>query len=243
MKRCSNPNCESSFLYGDSKTTCPFCHAPLTNDNGAASIHQLLTPVDNVFDREPSVNNPTFINHSWRGIECTGRITEIEHQALFYSKYHKIFNTLFRGEPFQLAHQSVEYTIRVEPISDGIPSEVTDFCLYGNYLGCLQVGDEVRVKAKDCRHRRVVRSITNLSTGSPIKPGLQISASVIRVVLLALFLIFLILMYEVVQFVASGVAAAFVIALVSAVMPIIICIVGLWFLFRSVFPSHRGRRR
>lgn len=243
MKRCSNPNCESSFLYGDSKTTCPFCHSSLTNDNGAASSHQLLTPVNAVLDIEPAVGDPTFINHSWRGIECTGRITEIEHQALFYSKYHKIFNTLFRGEPFQFAHQSVEYTIRVEPISDGIPFEVTDFCLYGNYLGRLQIGDEVRIKAKDCRHRRVVRTITNLSTGSPIKPGLQINASVIRAVLFVMLLISLILMYEVVQFVASGVAAAFVIALVTAVMPIIICIVGLWLLIKSVFPSHRGRRR
>ena len=101
----------------------------------------------------------------------------------------------------------------------------------------------MRVKAKDCRHRRVVRSITNLSTGFPVKPGLQISASVVRAVLLALFLISLVLMYEVAQFVASGVAAALAVALVAAVMPIIICIVGLWLLFRSIFPNYKGRRR
>ena len=142
MKICSNPNCESSFLFGDNKTTCPFCHAPLIDNNGAAITQQLITPVDVVFDSEPEEDRP-FISCSLGSVECTGRIIEIEHQALFYSKIHKLFNTIIRGEPFQLAHQSVEYTIRVEPIVDGIPTEVTDFCLYGNYLGRLQVGDEV----------------------------------------------------------------------------------------------------
>lgn len=40
MKICSNPNCESSFLFGDNKTTCPFCHAPLIDNNGAAITQQ-----------------------------------------------------------------------------------------------------------------------------------------------------------------------------------------------------------
>ena len=242
MKKCSNPNCESSFLFGDNKTTCPFCHAPLINNDGAAVTHQLITPVDSLFNSEPEENHP-FIKRSLGSIECTGRIIEIEHQALFYSKLHKLFNTIIRGEPFQFAQQSVEYTIRVEPIVAGIPTEVTDFCLYGNYLGRLQVGDEVRIKAKDCGHRRVVRSIFNLSTNSPVKPGLQISASIIRASLFAVLVAFVMLVYLAVQFVASGVAAALLISLLAAVMPFIICVMGLWFLFRSIFPSRRGRRR
>ncbi len=242
MKRCSNPNCESSFLFGDNKTTCPFCHAPLIDNNGVAITQQLITPVDMLFDIESEENHP-FISRSLGSIECTGRIIEIEHQALFYSKIHKLFNTIIRGEPFQLAHQSVEYTIRVEPIVDGIPNEVTDFCLFGNYLGRLQVGDEVHIKAKDCGHRRVAKSIVNCSTGSPVKPGLQISASVIRATLLAVFMAFVILAYLLAQFVASGAVTALFISLITAIMPIIICIMGLGFLFRSIFPSRRRRRR
>lgn len=242
MKRCSNPNCESSFLFGNNKTTCPFCHAPLINNDGAAVTHQLITPVDALFACEPEETH-TFINRSFGSIECTGRIIEIEHQALFYSKFHKLFNAIVRGEPFQFAHQSVEYTIRVEPIANGLPTEVADFCLYGNYLGRLQVGDEVRIKAKDCGHRRVVKSVINLSTGSPVKSGLQISASIIRFFLAAVLVASLILAYLVVNFVASGAAAALFISFIVAVMPLVICAVGLWLLFRSIFPGRRGRRR
>lgn len=243
MKRCSNPNCESSFLYGDNKSNCPFCHVPLVHSDNTTTNQPLITPIDAVFESASVEESQTFINRRMEGMECTGRIIEIEHQALFYSKLHKLFNTIFRGEPFQLAHQSAEYTIRVEPITDGIPTEVTDFCLYGNYLGRLQVGDEVRIKAKDCSHRRVVKSITNLSTNSLVKPGLQISASIIRTALLSLLVVFAVLAYLIVQFFASGVVAALFVSLIAAVMPVIICVVGLWLLLRSIFPSRKGRRR
>ena len=77
-----------------------------------------------------------------------------------------MFNTIVRGEPYQFAHQTVEYTIRVENIANGISTEVTDFCLYGNYMGRLQVGDEVIVKARNLRDRRVIKSIYNQTTSS-----------------------------------------------------------------------------
>lgn len=67
----------------------------------------------------------------------------------FTAGAHKLFNALVRGEPYQFAHQTLEYTVRVEPITDGVPSEVTDFCLYGNCLGRIQIGDEVRIRAKE----------------------------------------------------------------------------------------------
>lgn len=242
MKRCSNPNCKSAFLFGDSKTTCPFCHAPLTSNDGAALTHQLIPPVDAFFDSEAEETHP-FISRTLGRIECTGRIIEIEHQALFYSKFHKLFNTIAKGEPFQFALQSVEYTIRVEPIAEGVPAEVTDFCLYGNYLGRFQVGDEVHIQAKDYGHRRIVKSVINLSTGSPVKPGLQISASIIRFFLLFIVVAFILVIYQAVQFLASGVATALFISLIAAVMPLILCGVGLWLLFRSILPKRRGRRR
>lgn len=243
MKRCTNPNCESSFLFGNNRTNCPFCHSPLVSVEEAAPVQQLITPIDAAFEDVVVEATPTFVTRYNGRMKCTGRVVEIEHQALFYGKFHKLFNTIVRGEPFQFAHQSVEYTVRVEPITDGIPSEVTDFCLYGNYLGRLQVGDEVRIKAKDCGHRRVVKSIVNLTTGSAVKPGAQISAALIRGLLLAVLLMFVVFACEMVQFVASGSAAVLLVSLLAAVMPIVMCIIGLWLLFRSVFPSRRERRR
>lgn len=243
MKRCTNPNCESSFLFGNNKTNCPFCHSPLVSVEEAASAQQLITPIDAVFEDIGAEATPAFITRYNGRMECTGRVVEIEHQALFYGKFHKLFNTIVRGEPFQFTHQSVEYTIRVEPITDGIPSEVTDFCLYGNYLGRLQVGDEVRIKAKDCGHRRVVKSIANLTTSSAVKPGFQISAALIRGLLLAVLLMFVVFACGTVQFVTSGAASVLLVSLLTAVMPIGICMIVLWLLFRSAFPSRRERRR
>lgn len=243
MKRCSNPYCESSFLFGDSKTNCPFCHSTLVSAEEFEPAQQLIMPIDSICENIATDAVPAFVTHHRNGMECTGRITEIEHQALFYGKFHKFFNSIVRGEPFQFAHQNIEYTIRVEPVTDGIPSEVTDFCLYGNFLGRLQIGDEVRIKAKNCGHRRVVKSIVNLTTNSVVKPGLQISAAFIRGLLLVVLLTFVIFAYEIVQFVVSGAAAVLLGSFLATVMPSIICIIGLWLLFRSVFPRRRGRRR
>ena len=38
MKRCPNPNCDSTFLYSNEKTICPFCHSPLV-ENADGAIH------------------------------------------------------------------------------------------------------------------------------------------------------------------------------------------------------------
>ena len=83
MKICSNPNCESSFLFGDNKTTCPFCHAPLIDNNGAAITQQLITPVDVVFDSEPEEDRP-FISCSLGSVVLTLFTTELGEFPTFY---------------------------------------------------------------------------------------------------------------------------------------------------------------
>lgn len=50
MKRCTNPNCESSFLFGNNRTNCPFCHSPLVSVEEAAPVQQLITPIDAAFE-------------------------------------------------------------------------------------------------------------------------------------------------------------------------------------------------
>ena len=160
MKRCSNPNCDSAFLYGEDKEVCPFCHSELVHNLDNAVIH--LQPADRIPGLEPVRNQAAqFIHENLSTMECHGRIVEIDHQELFNSKRLKLINTIFRGEPYQFAHQTIEYTIRVESLSDDYPPEVRDFCLYGSYLGRMQVGDEVQIKAKNLKHRRIVKSIYN----------------------------------------------------------------------------------
>lgn len=242
MKRCPNPDCRSEFFFGDAKTRCPFCHSILVQDTAAAAAPRVSLPLSSLVSPPPTEAEPVFVQRGRGGITCTGRVLELDHQAMFYSRAHKLFNALMRGEPYQFAHQTLEYTVRVEPITDGVPREVTDFCLYGNCLGRIQIGDEVRIRAREQGGRRVVKSICNLTTGSEIKPGLQISAAVIRLALGLLAALFAAFACTVVGLFRSGAAAAFLLALLTACMPLFITLIGFWILFRSVFSKRRRRR-
>lgn len=254
MKRCSNPNCDSTFLYGNEKTICPFCHNTLVenaDDNNAGArnegdiplYQQRITPGDLILAEQTrtEVRPIEFISNRIGGYkEWHGRITEIDHHELFNDKKHKLFNSFFCGEPYQFAHQTVEYTIRLENITDGLPTETTDFCLFGNYMGRLQIGDEVVVSAREKRGRRVVRSILNETTGSKIRPGLQLPAWLVRIIILFPAILLVTLICGLVWMVESGVAAAFIAVMAAAIMPVIIVIIGFWIMIKSVFP---GRRR
>lgn len=257
MKRCSNPNCDSTFIFSNEKTICPFCHRPLVDNaydgnytaagnRGNGALHQpRIIPADAVLaeqTRRGEINATEFMRRRIDGCnEWHGRITEIDHQELFNDREHKLFNSFFYGEPYQFAHQTVEYTIRLENITEGLSTEVTDFCLYGNYLGRLQVGDEVVIRAREKRGRRVVKSIFNETTGSKIKPGLQLSAGIIRFIILIPAVILVAIICGLVWMIESGAAAVLIAALAAAIMPIVIMIIGFWIMIRSVFPGRRRR--
>lgn len=241
MKKCVNPACLADFTFDDSMTSCPFCHSRLESCGGT-DAPPLVPPLDYGISQPEPAEEKTFIQRHLGRMECHGRVSEIDRQEVFFGSTLKLFNTLFRGEPYQLAHQTIEYTIRVEPITDGVPTEVTDFCLYGSYLGRLQVGDEVIIQARDCGDRRVATHIYNQTTGSVVRPGFQISAGLIRglAVFLALLLVFLV--WGAVELIRSGALLALVLGLVSALMPLLICLAGLWIMVGSILP-HQKRRR
>lgn len=246
MKRCPNPSCGPAFLFGNDRTTCPFCHSRLVDSTAApAAPDRTILPPDRVLIRGPeqvaAAQREIFLRECFKTVECHGRISEIDHQELFNSKRHKLFNSLLRGEPYQFAHQTIEYTIRVEDISEGFPTEVTDFCLFGSYLGRLQVGDEVVIRARNLNNRRVVKSIFNETTGSAIKPGLQIPAGMIRGAFLTAAVMLITMMCLIIWLFDSGTAAAGIAAILAALMPSVVVLVGIWIAIRSVFPRRRRR--
>ena len=234
MKRCSNPNCDSAFLYGEDKVVCPFCHEELVSNINNIPVY--LHPADRI-PRIELIRNQAeqFISEHYGIMECHGRIVEIDHQELFNSKWLKLVNTILRGEPYQFAHQTIEYTIRVESLTDEYPAEVLDFCLYGNYLGRMQVGDEVEIKAKNLKHRRVVESIYNLTTNSAIKPGFQISAIIVRIVMMVITLMLMVLMFGIVWMVKSGMIVVLLTSVITAFIPIVIMIWMFWEIIKGVF--------
>lgn len=49
MKRCVNQNCDSTFLYGNDKTECPFCHHRLQyNSHVTTDISREIIALDEV---------------------------------------------------------------------------------------------------------------------------------------------------------------------------------------------------
>lgn len=244
MKRCSNPNCETSFLFGDDKVICPFCHSKLVKNMNTNDVQtQPILPSDRVTMEDDMDNRKeTFICDHLRTLECHGRIVEIDRQELFNSKWHKLFNSLLRGEPYQFAHQTIEYTVRVENITEGLSMETTDFCLFGSYLGRLQVGDEVVVRAKNFGDHRAVKSIYNETTSSTVKTGFQIQAVVIRGAFLIAAVAIIGIICDFVWLVKSGTIEIGLSAIAATLIPIIIFCIGFWLLIRSIIPRRRRRR-
>lgn len=242
MKRCPNANCESDFLFGNDKISCPFCHSALVDISATNQPRQTVLTADQLDIEMPRAERTVpFSSIHLGNMICRGRIVEIDRQELFVGKFHKLVNSLFRGEPYQLAHQTIEYTIRVENISDGIADEITDFCLYGNYLGRLQVGDEVDIRAKCRGSRRILTSMYNRTTSSAVKPGFQIPAWTIRIGISALVLAVWALIAGIVGLFTSGAIAAGFWTIINELMPLLIIVAGLWFMFRSIFPKRRRR--
>ena len=246
MKKCSNPNCDSSFIYGDNRAECPFCHSSLVDNNSfPEDLVQAIHVPDEVL-QEADISEPQsspFIQQRNTFMECHGRIVEIDHHEVFNSRWHKVFNALVRGEPYQFAHQTAEYTIRVEEITDEYPTEITDFCLYGNYLGRIQIGDEVVIKAKSCNDRRVVKSIYNNTTSSRVKPGFQIPAEIIRAVAVLGIIVLAALISFMIWLIRSGALANAVSAAIAAISPVLVSGVGASYAFKKVFPARKIIRR
>ncbi len=235
MKRCNNPECNSAFLFGNEKVVCPFCHRPLVV-NGVDLNEEFLMPADRIVMDEPETIHPeTFLRQHMAWVECHGRIVEIDHQELFNSRKLKFFNSLFRGEPYQFAHQTIEYTIRVESMDEGLPIELKDFCLYGSYLGRMQVGDEVIIRAVNRRDRRVVRAIYNQTTDTNIKPGFQLPAWSVRILVIMLLVIVLFLLFGLGWLIQSGIAAILLTALASAVIPMLVVLWLIWWSIKGLF--------
>lgn len=188
MKRCINQNCQTDFLFGDDKKICPFCGSALVENN---EHHTMTSPLfgSDFIDVPEFQNDTEFLQKKGHKLECHGEIIEMDHHEVFNSRFHKIINALFRGEPYQFAHQTMEYVIRVRKISNGYTGYMADFHLFGNYMGKFQVGDEINLTARVSGNRNIVTSIHNESTNQKITGGILIPANMIRLFYIVLTLI------------------------------------------------------
>lgn len=171
-----------------------------------------------------SYQAPVFVQAQPNGLlKCHGRVTEFDHHEVFYSKTQKRVNSIFRGEPYQIGHQTAEYVMRIEELDGGYTSQKMDFYLFGNYMGRIHAGDEVIVMAKQSRDRNIVTSIYNVTTGLAIDPGIQVPANAVRGMYIGLILLLGLVAYLIYDFVSSGKFMSFMIYAVLGL--IIFCVI------------------
>jgi len=142
---------------------------------------------------------------------------------------------LFDGEPYQFAHQTIEYAIRVENITDGYSTEVKDFRLFGNYIGTLQIGDEVIIQARDRRGCNIVKSIYNLTTGNYVDAGSQISAGTARMGTFFFAAMIILLVVAAYWVITSGVLVRLAMSILYALLPLLILLFLFWLIFGRFF--------
>lgn len=236
MKRCGNQNCRTDFLFSDNKTICPFCGRTLVKNNEHYTMTRPLFGND-IIDIPEIQDNAEFLRKKGHRIECHGEIAEVDHYEVFNSRFHKIINAVFKGDPYQFAHQTMEYVIRVRKITNGYTGEVADFHLFGNYMGKFQVGDEVNLTAQLSGNRNIVTSIYNESTNQKITGGMVIPANLIRLFYTVLALIIVLFVILMVGCIVSGACTGII-----ANLLIIVCGIGAGWLWIKKKIFRRGRR-
>lgn len=185
MKRCSDPECGQAVLFDDSLTVCPFCGGklfPVPGTGGMPAVTPAAAPAGT--GAAPG-HGGRFLRRFLSRVTCHGQVVEIVSKDLFNSTNHKMIDMLLLGRPFQFAHQSSQYAIRLEPIpgSGAVPAQAHTFYLFGDFTGALQPGDEVVVKAKHHRFsgQDVVKKIFNVTTHSRLRPlAIQIPGGLVQ---------------------------------------------------------------
>lgn len=234
MKKCNNPYCECEQTFSDDTKLCPFCGSALTPVENTA--HSRMHTADELLDFPASPPALPLVTAGVLGHTVVrGSVQEIDHSSLFYSGFHKWCNAIFCGEPWQFAHQSQAYTLRLEEISpDNIPGRVIDICAFGDFLGRFSIGDELEVHCTGTKNRRIAKKIINKTTGSLVRPGLQIPALFIRLFSLIAALVVIWLTVTGVRLITSG-------AIVSLVFGAIATLLGLvWQLLAAFGGSILG---
>lgn len=242
MKRCPNPDCRSEFFFGDTKTRCPFCHSVLVQDTAPAASPRVSLPLSPLVSPPQAQAEPVFMaarpgrHHLHRPRSGTGP----------------------SGCVLQPGAQAVQCagargTVSVRPPDAGIHRPGG-----AHHRRGAQRGDGLLpVRQLPGAHPDRRRSAYP-GEGAGRPPGgkvhlqpyhrlrgearLQLSATAIWLTLGLLAALLAALACTVVYLFRSGAVAAFLLALLTACMPLFIMLIGFWILFQSVFPNRRRRR-
>jgi hypothetical protein len=266
MKKC--PNCLGMALYEDTLANCPICgevlvdrSAILPGESGGASSPQpgsqgehLLNmgrrisgdPVDN---RESRLEGEGYIfeRRVNGGVILRGAVAEIASMTRYQTRLQKMFNSLFRGEPYQFDYSSHLTRLRIEEHAFGrFPEQQRDVIYYGDIEGSCTYGDDVEITAIKKGDQLIAKRLYIHNTGHLVKPAAQIPAAFFRILFALIAILITYLVVSVVKFVSSvGISGLFnllfasLLAIILPFLPLLIIIYFVW----SWLRRFRIRRR
>lgn len=127
---------------------------------------------------------------------------------------------------------------------------ITDICAFGDFLGRFSIGDELEVHCTGTKNRRIAKKIINKTTGSLVRPGLQIPALFIRLFSLIAALVVIWLAVTGIRLVTSGAIVSLVFGAVATLLGLvwqllaafggsILGLIGIVIIIRSCLPRRK----
>ncbi len=227
MKRCTR--CNDFALYDDETSRCPLCgevlvrHVskranqergvePTWSNNTYSGNRNVVRP--NRSSDEHNTNGqrreaPVFKRRQGLNYVYQGIITEITPLTRYNGHLKKIFNAIFRDEPYQFSHSTHMVAFRIEEFSDNRVAVQKQNCIfYGDVEGMFNVGDEATVTVKRKGTRHIVKNLFLNETGVPVRAGLQMPAWIIKLIFLIILIFVISLVTGIADLLASGVLQA-----------------------------------
>lgn len=194
------------------------------------------------------INDNSFIKHiGFNKYVLHGYVSAVNKEPVYYGRLFKMIRSIVHGEPYQLLKNghnrfgaTATYTyLRVVPV-DGY-GQTKEVKIFNDRIN-LCSGDEVEIIAsKKLNGSFIAKSITVVSTGETINTrSFSIPAWAVRIV----FAVLLLMLMWVVKSIYSFITEGGLFAIIAELMPILIIILGIYWLLRSVFGKRRrGWRR
>lgn len=189
------------------------------------------------------INDNSFIKQvGFNKCVLHGYVSAVNKEPVYYGRLFKMIRSIVHGEPYQLLKNghnrfgaTATYTyLRVVPV-DGY-GQTKEVKIFNDRIN-LCSGDEVEIIAsKKLNGSFIAKSMTVVSTGETINTrSFSIPAWAVRIV----FAVLLLMLMWVVKSIYSFITEGGLFAIIAELMPILIIILGIYWLLRSVF----GRRR
>ena len=251
MKQC--PNCQGFELYDDEVSRCPYCNTvlvPYIRNNRRGSFNTVQYTGNPVRPRESSnsetnTEDPEFEHRYGNRYIFRGIVVSISPTSCFMTNYVKLFNAIFRGQPYQIGNPVHETIIRVEEISHSkIPDQMRSLVYYGE-LGELDVGDDVTIRAVRGNNRLIVKDLVINDIETAVRARGVLSSAAVRMLSLIAIGVIVLFFAMIISFFTTGAAWRLLNALiggafnlVSMVLVTLAPILGLLFICWLFFRRH-----